>query len=407
MRLPPPEVVASWPVPNYINPEKQGPTLLIVELTTLSIALICLGLRLYARKQRLGVLAADDWLMIAAAPFGIGVTTCVVLAFVRYGWDVHVWDLTFEKILSGRKVSFAAQALFVPATALAKLSILYSYLRLAQTKPRFRRAIYGAMVFVVALNVCFIFVLFFQCRPSRLCVGSGDAAEPSQHNSRRRLCRVGVADTGILLHADGTAETARRHRPLQLRHVRRHRGLYPCYWIHYVVQETYDVTWYGFHLWLWTALEVHLGIICGCVPWMRSLSTLRRDKRNARAQKGTIGNVSSVAELINMDSSRRRSLGQAAKVTEGGPVVRVGSIASTSTRRGGGSQRLGGVVRGYLEDIERGSIYSIPPPPVPVEPATAVPVNKSVRPAHAELRTDRPVGLAVDHVPPNTPGLAL
>lgn len=80
MRLPPPEVVASWPVPNYINPEKQGPTLLIVELTTLSIALICLGLRLYARKQRLGVLAADDWLMIAAAVrAGPPLSYCVII----------------------------------------------------------------------------------------------------------------------------------------------------------------------------------------------------------------------------------------------------------------------------------------------------------------------------------------
>ncbi|KAH6631238.1 hypothetical protein F5144DRAFT_592292 [Chaetomium tenue] len=374
MRLPPPEVVASWPAPNYTNPEKQGPTLIIVELTTLSIALICLGLRLYARKQRLQALAPDDWLMIAAASFGIGVTTCVILAFVRYGWDIHVWDLTFEKILSGRKVSFAAQALFVPATALAKLSILYSYLRFAESEPRFTRAIYGAMAFVVALNVCFIFLLEPSRWPSRLCVRSGDAAEPSQHNSRRRLCRVGVADTGILRHADETAETTRHHRPLQLRHGRRHRGL---------------------------------RIICGCVPWIRSLFTLKRDKKNAREQKGTVGNVSSVVELIDMDRSRRRSPRQAAKATERDPVVRVASIASTSTRRGGGSETLEDLVRGYWEDIERGSIDSVPPPPVPVEPATMLPVNTRVRPAHAELRTDRPVGLAVDRPPPDTPGLAL
>lgn len=67
MRLPPPEVLASWPTPNYTNPQKQGPTLLIVELTTLSIALICLVLRLYSRKMRYNKLALDDWLMIAAA----------------------------------------------------------------------------------------------------------------------------------------------------------------------------------------------------------------------------------------------------------------------------------------------------------------------------------------------------
>jgi hypothetical protein len=79
MRLPPPEVVASWPTPNYTNPEKQAPTLLIVELTTLSIALICLVLRLYIRRKKLGKLELDDWLMIAAA---VRVGTPISCSFV-------------------------------------------------------------------------------------------------------------------------------------------------------------------------------------------------------------------------------------------------------------------------------------------------------------------------------------
>ena len=48
-------------------------------------------------------------------------------------------------------------------------------------------------------------------------------------------------------------------------------GCIRTYWTHYVVEETYDVTWFGFHLWLWTAVEVQLGLICGCVPWLKSL----------------------------------------------------------------------------------------------------------------------------------------
>lgn len=71
--------------------------------------------------------------------FGAGVTICVLLAFARYGWDIHVWDLPFDKMIAGRQVSFAAQALFVPATSLAKVSILISYLRLAPMQSWFRR----------------------------------------------------------------------------------------------------------------------------------------------------------------------------------------------------------------------------------------------------------------------------
>jgi len=72
---------------------------------------------------------------------GAGVTVCVVLASTHYGWDRHVWDLTPAKILAGRQVSFAAQALFVTATGLAKISIFVSYLRIAPLASGFRRLI--------------------------------------------------------------------------------------------------------------------------------------------------------------------------------------------------------------------------------------------------------------------------
>jgi hypothetical protein len=67
MRLPPPEVVATWPPPNYINPETRGPALIIVELITLPLATICLALRLYVRFKVLNTSHWDDWMMVGAA----------------------------------------------------------------------------------------------------------------------------------------------------------------------------------------------------------------------------------------------------------------------------------------------------------------------------------------------------
>lgn len=37
--------------------------------------------------------------------------------------------------------------------------------------------------------------------------------------------------------------------------------------------KTYDITWEGFNLWMWAAVEVNLGVICGCVPVLRPLLT--------------------------------------------------------------------------------------------------------------------------------------
>ncbi len=68
MRLPPAEVIATWPTPNYINPVTRGPALVIIELIALPISTICLVLRLYTRMYvvRNGT-GWDDWIMVAAA----------------------------------------------------------------------------------------------------------------------------------------------------------------------------------------------------------------------------------------------------------------------------------------------------------------------------------------------------
>jgi len=66
MRFPPPEVIATWPTPNYIDPVKRGPALIVVELTILPIALICLALRLHVRINIVNRVGWDDWLMVAS-----------------------------------------------------------------------------------------------------------------------------------------------------------------------------------------------------------------------------------------------------------------------------------------------------------------------------------------------------
>jgi hypothetical protein len=44
-----------------------------------------------------------------------------------------------------------------------------------------------------------------------------------------------------------------------------------AYWVHYVLFETYDATWYGYEIWMWTAIETNVGVICGCIPALKPL----------------------------------------------------------------------------------------------------------------------------------------
>jgi hypothetical protein len=66
MRSPPPEVLKTWPKPNYIDPITRGSTLMIVELTLLPIAMIVVFLRMWVRVAWLKKAWYDDYLMLLA-----------------------------------------------------------------------------------------------------------------------------------------------------------------------------------------------------------------------------------------------------------------------------------------------------------------------------------------------------
>lgn len=107
-------------------------------------------------------------------------------------------------------------------------------------------------------------------------------------------------------------------------------GCIRIYWLHYVLQETYDVTWYGFHLWLWTAVEVQLGLICGCIPWLKSLFKFWKTRQT----------VTDTNSLRQVQSDGLRATG-----SKQGIVVRMESLGKAWTTAGPGN--------GEYIDLER------------------------------------------------------
>jgi hypothetical protein len=60
MRLPPPDVIAAWPTPNYENPVTRGPTLIIVNSVFLAVVTAVVGLRAYTRLILTRAFGFDD-----------------------------------------------------------------------------------------------------------------------------------------------------------------------------------------------------------------------------------------------------------------------------------------------------------------------------------------------------------
>ena len=119
------------------------------------------------------------------------------------------------------------------------------------------------------------------------------------------------------------------------------------YYLDIVLRQTYDVTWEGAHMWAWVAVEANLGIICGCVPWLKPLVKQWR-ARGKSAALGSGGNGGSGAP-------RSRPLHPDAVPTigSGGGVFKMENL-------GGKGAAAGGEVKGPYGDLESGYASSEP-----------------------------------------------
>ncbi|KAF1941831.1 integral membrane protein [Clathrospora elynae] len=299
MRYPPNEVLLTWPIPNYVNPVTRGPALMIVELTLLPIAMIVVFLRLYVRISWLKKSWYDDYLMIVAMIFSIGTTVNVIMSSQLYGWDRHVWDLTPHEMTVGRQASLAGQTLFVIASSTVKMSILVSYFRIAPEKSLFRKLVWATFALVFAAFVVFLVAIWVQCIPissywnlmadNRDCIVEGPPlvvqsilnvvtdfmiyALPIHTLFTLSLPwsqRIGLV---VLFSVGGVIVVASSFR---------------AYWVHYTLYKTWDATWEGYEIWVWTAVETNVGVICGCIPALKPLLFPNR----ARQQGSKYGNIS-------------------------------------------------------------------------------------------------------------------
>jgi hypothetical protein len=165
MLLPPAEVLASWPAPNYINPETRGPALIIISSILLAVATVSVSLRVLEKLTVFKSFGIDDILILLALLPSIASLVCVGIVTYQYDYERHSWDIPLQNILSGRKFIFAIQILFTVSTILIKLSILFYIRRLFANSGASISYVINASICISGLMfVAFIFSFLFQCR---------------------------------------------------------------------------------------------------------------------------------------------------------------------------------------------------------------------------------------------------
>lgn len=87
-------------------------------------------------------------------------------------------------------------------------------------------------------------------------------------------------------------------------------GSFRAYWVHYTLYKTYDATWHGYQIWVWTAVETNVGVICGCIPALKPLLFPSRARTQGSKYANGSNNskrkekVTPVVEQLEMDTRK-------------------------------------------------------------------------------------------------------
>ncbi|KAF2120488.1 hypothetical protein BDV96DRAFT_267591 [Lophiotrema nucula] len=271
-----PEEMASWPEPNFVNPESRGPIVIGLTVTTLALVVIFVIARFYGKGVLRQALGRDDWIMLVAAIFSIPVSA-IALESLNYGLGLHIWDQKAEWGVTYGKMAFAADILFPISCSLTKISLCLTYLRLFPSRTD-KIFCYVLSSFVTLYTIACIFLMLFQCTPIR---GYWDVST-RQHCINLRATLVSIAALNSLSDFLVYLWPAKPLWSLQLPLKQRLglilifavgctvcvAGICRMYYLE-VYFNSFDLLWNASVIYGVMAVEMNLGIICGCLSGVK------------------------------------------------------------------------------------------------------------------------------------------
>ncbi|KAF2690992.1 hypothetical protein K458DRAFT_438710 [Lentithecium fluviatile CBS 122367] len=240
--------MASWPAPNYVNPERRGA--IVVGMAVPSLILV----------------------VVSGAP-----VTAFALASLNLGLGLHIWDLKPEWHTSYSKMGFSADLLFPCSVGLTKISLCLTYLRLFPSRSD-KIFCYIMSGFVALYTVACIFLMLFQCSPIR---GYWDTGVEF-HCIDMRTTLISIAGLNSLSDFLVYLWPAKPLWSLQLPKKQRLgliclfsvgclvciAGILRMYYLEVYFNGT-DLLWNACPVYALMTLEMNLGIICGCLSGVK------------------------------------------------------------------------------------------------------------------------------------------
>ena len=98
----PPEVIASWPAPNYVDPETRGPGLVVASILLASLVIVPVAPRLYSRFLLTKAAGPDHALIVLALAFAIALSVLVIIGNKVWLSGYHIWDVPIDRYVGHR-----------------------------------------------------------------------------------------------------------------------------------------------------------------------------------------------------------------------------------------------------------------------------------------------------------------
>ncbi|KAL8836410.1 MAG: hypothetical protein Q9176_006349 [Flavoplaca citrina] len=267
--LPPPPGVRS----NFDNPVTRGPDVVIASSICLALMLSLVVMRFYTKiaiKRQFGLC-----IPATAGAIGFAATsiTLVHQAIGPHQWNVPISHFTKDVL---RKF-IVVDVIYSPAILMAKLSLLSLYLQVFRPNIRLRYAIYFGMLFVT---------LFYTGTFIAFCVlaipGPGESLISTiLSNDVALLIPISVAQGGVNVATDFYIFLLPIPGVLQLQMPTRKKigvcaifatGSLACLasimglYYRTRLKRDSDVTWDLVDILIWVVVELHVGVMCGCMP---------------------------------------------------------------------------------------------------------------------------------------------
>jgi fucose permease len=280
----------------------RGPATSAVTIIFVVIATIFVAARFFTRAYLVRSLKQDDW-WILAAWMAAGAFSASICVGVHYGLGLHSQDVgSVARHEALRKAEYAFSVLYNPCLLLTKTSIIVFYLSVMSkdVDPIFKWCNWLTLAVVNVAGVALTFLSIFQCRPIR----SGFLYPTPENSNCTDIVTLYLSSAPVNIITDlailflpmpiltgmrlprkqkiilvvtfsfgafvavvdvvriAYLQNASRNR-LEVVNSGSHQSQ--------PTREQDDFSWYASFSFMWSAVEVNLGIICACVPSLKPL----------------------------------------------------------------------------------------------------------------------------------------